>query len=60
MADKLIADACRHKKALRSELKSPVLPNISEFEIDLSTTAEDTVEEAEAAEEFWDDFFSEL
>ena len=35
------------------------IPNIGEIEID-STIAEATVEEAEAAEEFWDDFFSEL
>ena len=59
LADKLIVSACRHKNALRSELKSPMLPNIGEIEID-STIAEETVEEAEAAEEFWDDFFSEL
>ena len=59
LADKFIVSACRHKNALRSELKSPMLPNIGEIEID-STIAEATVEEAEAAEEFWDDFFSEL
>jgi hypothetical protein len=59
MADKLIVSACRHKNVLRSELKSPMLPNIGEIEI-VSTiaeeTAEETAEESEAAEECWDDF----
>ena len=50
MADKMIvSDACRHKNALQSEIKSPMLSNICELEIDSTTAKEAAVEEAEAA-----------
>ena len=42
MADKVIVSACRHKNTLQGELKSTMLPNIGELEIDL-TIAEETV-----------------
>ena len=52
--------ACRHKSTLRnSKLNSSKLPDIGVLEIDL-INVEEADEHAEALEEFWDDFFSEL
>ena len=62
IADKLIvsACACRNKNALRnSKLNSSKLPDIGVLETDL-INVEEADEHAEALEEFWDDFFSEL
>jgi len=56
IANKLIVGACRRKNTLRSELKSSMLPNIGELEIDL-IIAKEAVEEYKAAKEFWDDIF---
>ena len=52
--------ACRHKYVLRnSKLNSSKLPDIGVLETDL-INVEEADEHAEALEEFWDDFFSEL